>query len=345
MNRDLELIFRTLPSAAAEATTIPELGKVMSREIMRLVPHDGYMLRGTDPLTGAACFLTKEYGYGADCYRELETEEILGHDQHTVAGLSRSGRSVALLECDAPDRRQHSIQHEKIMSVTGVGSEMRVALTLDGRAWGLLVLLRGRDSRPFTLTDAANTGRLSEALAGALRQHVASRFLRPVRSAPDPGIVVIDSSDRISAVTSTGREWIRRLVPDAVLSNEDEIFAHVWNIALTARQPGRQALSRIPGPDGWIVLRAQQFDESSPAGVAVTIQSASSDVLLPAAAVLYGITSREQTVIRRALDGLAAKQIAHCLNISLHTVNDHFKAIYRKTGVNSREELISSLSQ
>ncbi|WP_020129640.1 helix-turn-helix domain-containing protein [Streptomyces sp. 303MFCol5.2] len=76
----------------------------------------------------------------------------------------------------------------------------------------------------------------------------------------------------------------------------------------------------------------------------MTIQSASSDVLLPAAAVLYGITPREQTVIRRAPDGPAVKQIARSLNLSLHTINDHFKAIQRKTGINSREELISSLS-
>jgi DNA-binding NarL/FixJ family response regulator len=344
MHPDLELISRTLPSATAEAATVPELGTVISRHIARLVPHDGYMLRGIDPLTGAACFLAKEHGYGAAFYRALETEEILGHDPHTVACLVKSVRPVAVLEYDAPDRR-HSIQHEEIMNATEVGSEMRVALTLNGMAWGVLVLLRGRDSRPFSTADALNAGRLSSPLAGTLRQYVAGRFLRPVRSAPAPGVVLIDSSDTIRAVTRTGREWVRRLVPENVTADEDEIFAHVWNIALAARQPGRQALSRIPGPDGWIVLQAQPLDEPVPGGVAVTIQSASSDVLLPAAAVLYGITAREQAVIRRALDGLAVKQIARSLNLSLHTVNDHFKVIYRKTGVNSREELIASLSR
>ncbi|MEU5592749.1 helix-turn-helix transcriptional regulator [Streptomyces sp. NPDC020298] len=344
MNHDLELISRTLSSATAEAATVPELGMVISRQITRLVPHDGYMLRGTDPLTGAACFLAKEHGYGAAFYRELETEEILGQEKHTVAGLVKSARPVAVLESDAPGRR-HSVQHEAIMNAAEVGSEMRVALTLKGMTWGVLVLLRGRGSRPFSATDAVNAGRLSRPLAGTLRQYVAGRFLRPVRSAPAPGVVLIDSSDTIRAVTRTGREWVRRLVPENVTADEDEIFAHVWNIALAARQPGRQALSRIPGPDGWIVLQAQPLDEPGVGGVAVTIQSASSDVLLPAAAVLYGITAREQAVIRRALDGLAVKQIARSLNLSLHTVNDHFKAIYRKTGVNSREELIASLSR
>ncbi|PKT70453.1 hypothetical protein CW362_24145 [Streptomyces populi] len=344
MNPDVELVSRALSSAAAEATTIPELGRVISEQIMPLVPHDGYMLRGVDPLTGAACFLTKEHGYGASFYRALETAEILGHDQHTLVGMIRSGRPVALLE-SGPLGGRHGFRHQEIMNATEVGGELRVALATGGRAWGLLVLLRGRGSRPFSPADAVNAGRLSTLLAEALKQYVAGRFLRPVRSAPPPGVVVIDSSDTIRAVTRTGRDWVRKLVPDIETADEGEIFAHVWNIALTARQPGRQALSRIPGPDGWIVLQAQLLDEPGSGGVAVTIQSASSDVLLPAAAVLYGITSREQEVIRWALDGLAVKQIARALRLSPHTVNDHFKAIYRKTGVNSREELVSGLSR
>ncbi|MGW1965454.1 helix-turn-helix transcriptional regulator [Streptomyces sp. NPDC001935] len=343
MNSDVEQAARSLAPAVAEATTIPELGAVISRQIAPLVPHDGYMLRGVDPITGAACFLTKEHGYAAAFYRELESAEILGHGKHTLTALVENGRPVAVLESDPPSGR-HRVRHQEIMSTTDVGSELRVALALKGLTWGLLVLLRARASRPFSKTDAVNAGRLAAPLAEALKRYVAGRFLRPVRSAPPPGIVVIDSSDRIRAVTRTGHEWVSKLVQDAEAADESEMFAHVWNIALMARQPGRQALSRIPGPDGWIVLEAQRLDDADLGGVAVTIQSASSEVLLPAAAVLYGITSREQEVIRRALDGLAVKQIARSLNLSPHTVNDHFKAIYRKTGVNSREELLSSLS-
>ncbi|WP_225826463.1 helix-turn-helix transcriptional regulator [Streptomyces naphthomycinicus] len=343
MNRNPEMISRTLFSATAEAASVPELGTVISRQIARLVPHDGYMLRGIDPLTGAACFLAKEHGYGAGFYRALETEEILGQDRHTVTALVRSKCPVAVLESAAPVGR-HSAEHEEIMNAAEVGSEMRIALTHRGLPWGLLVLLRGRGSRPFSTTDAVTAGRLSTVLAGALRQYVAGRFLRPVRNVPAPGVVVIDDSDTIRAVTRTGRDWVRRLMPETATADEDEIFAHVWNIALTARQPGRQALSRVPGPDGWLVLQAQPLEESGFGGVAVTIQSASSEVLLPAAAVLYGITAREQEVIRGALDGLAVKQIARTLHLSSHTVNDHFRSIYRKTGVSSREELICSLT-
>ncbi|MYY83115.1 LuxR family transcriptional regulator [Streptomyces sp. SID335] len=75
----------------------------------------------------------------------------------------------------------------------------------------------------------------------------------------------------------------------------------------------------------------------------VTLQPAAPTELLPALAQWYGISPRERTVIEQALQGLAAKQIARRLNLSPHTVNDHFKAVYRKTGVTGREELIACL--
>ncbi|MEU8030754.1 helix-turn-helix transcriptional regulator [Streptomyces sp. NPDC049099] len=55
------------------------------------------------------------------------------------------------------------------------------------------------------------------------------------------------------------------------------------------------------------------------------------------------MTRRERGVLELALEGLPATQIARRLRLSPHTVNDHFKAIYRKTGVTCREELISGL--
>jgi DNA-binding CsgD family transcriptional regulator len=66
-------------------------------------------------------------------------------------------------------------------------------------------------------------------------------------------------------------------------------------------------------------------------------------MLLPAIAAWYDITPRERTVIEQALEGLPAKQIARRLDLSQHTINDHFNAIYRKIGVTSREELITRL--
>lgn len=46
---------RALLTAAAAATTVPELASALSRRLELLLPHDGSTLTGLDPLTGVDC--------------------------------------------------------------------------------------------------------------------------------------------------------------------------------------------------------------------------------------------------------------------------------------------------
>jgi len=58
----------------------------------------------------------------------------------------------------------------------------------------------------------------------------------------------------------------------------------------------------------------------------------------------FGISKREQEIIKQISLGMTNQQIADKLFISLQTVKDHTHRIYRKTGVNSRMKLITLLS-
>ena len=57
----------------------------------------------------------------------------------------------------------------------------------------------------------------------------------------------------------------------------------------------------------------------------------------------YGLTNRERDITQRLLAGLARKTIASELHISAHTVNDHVKAVFDKTGVSSAGQLRAQL--
>jgi DNA-binding CsgD family transcriptional regulator len=57
----------------------------------------------------------------------------------------------------------------------------------------------------------------------------------------------------------------------------------------------------------------------------------------------YGLSDREQEVVRLVLSGAATVEIAHRLQISSHTVQQHLKAIFEKTGVRSRRELVAKI--
>ena len=55
----------------------------------------------------------------------------------------------------------------------------------------------------------------------------------------------------------------------------------------------------------------------------------------------YALTDRESDVIKGIVDGLSYKLIADRMNVSLDTVREYVKRIYRKLEINSKAELIS----
>jgi DNA-binding CsgD family transcriptional regulator len=57
----------------------------------------------------------------------------------------------------------------------------------------------------------------------------------------------------------------------------------------------------------------------------------------------YGLTAREQEVATLAGGGHTSASVARTLRISPHTVNDHLKAVFRKVGVRTRQDLAMAL--
>jgi len=57
------------------------------------------------------------------------------------------------------------------------------------------------------------------------------------------------------------------------------------------------------------------------------------------------LTPRQRVVLAQLIDGCSARQIAANLGLSLHTANDHIKAIYKHFEVQSRAELMRRFMQ
>ncbi|WHM40305.1 LuxR family transcriptional regulator [Streptomyces sp. BPTC-684] len=340
MTGGVEAIFRALSAEAADAVTVPDLGRALSDELGRIVPHDGYMLAGLDPLNRASCLFTEEHDYSEAAARRMALDDAAGAERHPFERLVAGPAKVGVVRAGY----RHRVRLHNVSVPEGFGSEMRIGLTHARVAWGGLILVRERGSRPFSAAEAAHAQTLAEPLAAALKRFVASAPLRPSRYSLSPGVAVVGADDKVASATPSAHEWMRLLAPAATSVDERDLTATVWNIAHLARRAGGHALSRVPTRDGWIALHGQLLEGPEAGAVAVTIQPAPGRLLLPAVSVWYGITTRERTVMQEVLQGLPTKHIARRLDLSPHTVNDHLKAIYRKTGVNSREELLTGLA-
>jgi DNA-binding CsgD family transcriptional regulator len=56
----------------------------------------------------------------------------------------------------------------------------------------------------------------------------------------------------------------------------------------------------------------------------------------PLVTLAYGLSERESQVTRLCMQGVSTRQMAHALALSPHTVQDHLKSIFAKTGVRSQ---------
>jgi DNA-binding CsgD family transcriptional regulator len=77
--------------------------------------------------------------------------------------------------------------------------------------------------------------------------------------------------------------------------------------------------------------------------VAVIIQEPSPGDVAPILMMAYGLTKQEQTLTALICRGASTREIARHLSITANTVQDHLKAIFDKTGVRSRRELVARL--
>jgi DNA-binding CsgD family transcriptional regulator len=167
---------------------------------------------------------------------------------------------------------------------------------------------------------------------------------------PDaPGLVVLTKNWSVESLTPGTERWFAELpdgdwergkLPPSVLA----VAGRALRIAEEADVSSEIAFARVLSRSGlWLVLHGAALVGNGTHHIAVIIEPAHPARIMPLLMTTYGLTEREQDVTRLILQGNSTTEIAARLVLSAHTVQQHLKNIFDKTGVRSRRELVGQI--
>lgn len=162
-----------------------------------------------------------------------------------------------------------------------------------------------------------------------------SAFLA-LQNQPAPNVILLD-------VQLPGLDGI------SALSKIKEVFPETRVIILTVFDDADKIFRAVCAGASGYVLKASGTDKIGEAirqvmggGAPMTPEVAkkvldafANSDLLPGAKGDYGLTAREQEILRLLAEGLLKKEIADALNISVNTVSTHLRRVYDKLHVNT----------
>jgi DNA-binding CsgD family transcriptional regulator len=275
--------------------------------------------------------------------------EYYQDDVNKLADVARSQRGIQTLhEVTGGDPSSSPRWHANM--ALGGDQELIAALrTQAGEVWGALGLYREPGQPLFDDAELAFVRAAAPYLAeGARRALLVGEAVDP--EGPDaPGLVVLSQDWEVESATPGMQRWLRALpdgdwdagkLPSAVLA----VAGRALRTAEHPDEPGQVAVSRVLSRSGtWVVLQGAALVSAGARRVAVIVEPAHPARIAPLLMSAYGLTEREQDVTRLVLQGNSTAEIAERLVVSVHTVQQHLKSVFGKTGVRSRRDLVGKV--
>jgi DNA-binding CsgD family transcriptional regulator len=343
MMRGLADARSALTRLAGQPVEAAQFSSDVRAALRRALTFDGWCLLGLDPGTGLRTF--QFAGHGMEHTAEaLARNEALMSDVNKYTDLAVAPVPAGWLSPDHPQARR-SFRLQEILLPQGFRSEIRLALRDRGRLWGALVLFREDPHHFFDDADTVRVCAIAGPLTSALRAYPVQRLARRGMM-PGAGVIALAPDNRLVAVSAQAQAWLDDLIP----GGEDETYpSDVTRVLFDAAHAVRRgdmnrASTCIRTVNGhWLRVEGTALPVGD-ADVAVVLQPAAVHQLLETVAACNKLTARESEVLGLLVHGLAGKQIARQLAISLFTVNEHLGSLYRKCGVPGRDELLGHLT-
>jgi DNA-binding CsgD family transcriptional regulator len=234
---------------------------------------------------------------------------------------------------------------------------MRGAFTSGGYLWGSMDLIRESGSPDFKPREADLLRRIAPHLGNGLKM-AALRVQGPVEEGGTdvPGVLTLDHQGRVVQHTPAAERWLRDLedlrpgwrewygLPRALHT----VFLLVRRALSPEHHRDQESVPslRARARSGrWLTLYGS-LSEATPergAETVIIIEPTKPEELLPFSMTAYGLSPREEEIVKFVVRGLSTSRISRTLFISEYTVQNHLRSVFEKVGVRSRGELVKRL--
>ncbi len=316
--------------------------------ISRQIPH--YMGICWFTLDPASLLITSHYNASMpEIPHDALAAEYYDDDVHDLAGVARSPWGVSTLHEAAGGDPSGSRRWRSNMEL-GADQELIAGLrTHRGDVWGAMSLYREPGQPTFRADEIGFLRALTPGLAEGARRALLIAEAREPEGPEAPALLVLTPGWDLESATPGAERWVSDLpggdweagrLPPSVQA----VAGRALRSADGRDRPGEVALARVLGRSGtWIVLHGATLVSRGARRVAVIVEPAHPARIAPLLMSAYGLSDREQEVTRLVLGGELTAAIAGRLFVSAHTVQQHLKSVFEKTGVRSRRDLVGKV--
>jgi DNA-binding CsgD family transcriptional regulator len=288
-----------------------------------------------------------EHDYGPSVGRALELE-YSGGDFAAMSALACRANPAGSLSAETRGDLARSPRWDEVLRGVGIGDEAAVACRDALGCWGWIKAYRDSEDASFGEEDLELLARVGPTLGSALRRTLGEASPDTLATPSSPGVLVLDRDLRAVSWTAGAREWIDALPLARLFAAWGILPAVVYPLAALVRSQngprGAHALERTA--DGrWLRIEVAPLEGQPNAQIAVTLRAATSTETFDLLCRAYALSRRERDVVAALLAGLDTRAVSARLCISPHTVQDHLKSVFTKTGVHSRRELLARFNR
>jgi DNA-binding CsgD family transcriptional regulator len=353
-----ERTFSEIKRLATAGLEGPELLRRVAERLSRSVSYESYCFATLDPASSLMTHVVEggalaEWEHGEED-RAVVERIYFEEDLKRIASLLRERRKVALLS-EYPEGLDRSMRYDEFLKPLGYEYELG-SLFVDGSLWGGGSLTREAGDADFSGREVALMERVAPYVGAGLKS-AALRVQATAEPVTDeaPGVLTLDRTGHVVSSTPSAERWLRDLEDlhpawrEGALPVPVRMIREVLRQALNPRSDRDLALVprvRVRGRSGqWLALYGSLTEPFAgrPSETVVVVEPAKPAEVAWLTVVAYGLSPREEEVVKLVVRGLSNREISRTLYISENTVQRHLSNVFEKVGVRSRNSLLQRL--